>query len=200
MNEMFYRQSALDCIANGLLKNYRNGMYLYGAPRSIPTEEIIEVEYKLTIEYVKLRKSGNVLGQTVFENCFVPVYDKENEQYTIIEVQPGTILIDEALLEEENMGKYRYTLAHELSHWILHHKIFDNSQESAAKTTTESNSKTEWQADALAASILMPKMQIKKAFFSMHGSNVNAKILKMAELFQVSGQAMKICLASHNMI
>ena len=101
MNEMFYRQSALDCIANGLLKNYRNGMYLYGAPRSIPIEEIIEVEYKLTIEYVKLRKSGNVLGQTVFENCFVPVYDKENEQYTIIEVQPGTILIDEALLEEE---------------------------------------------------------------------------------------------------
>ena len=87
MNEMFYRQSALDCIANGLLKNYRNGMYLYGAPRSIPIEEIIEVEYKLTIEYVKLRKSGNVLGQTVFENCFVPVYDKENEQYTIIEVQ-----------------------------------------------------------------------------------------------------------------
>ena len=119
MNEMFYRQSALDCIANGLLKNYRNGMYLYGAPRSIPIEEIIEVEYKLTIEYVKLRKSGNVLGQTVFENCFVPVYDKENEQYTIIEVQPGTILIDEALLEEENMGRYRYTLAHELSHWIL---------------------------------------------------------------------------------
>ena len=114
MNEMFYRQSALDCIANGLLKNYRNGMYLYGAPRSIPIEEIIEVEYKLTIEYVKLRKSGNVLGQTVFENCFVPVYDKENEQYTIIEVQPGTILIDEALLEEENMGRYRYTLAHEL--------------------------------------------------------------------------------------
>lgn len=41
MNEMFYRQSALDCIANGLLKNYRNGMYLYGAPRSIPIEEII---------------------------------------------------------------------------------------------------------------------------------------------------------------
>ena len=80
MNEMFYRQSALDCIANGLLKNYRNGMYLYGAPRSIPIEEIIEVEYKLTIEYVKLRKSGNVLGQTVFENCFVPVYDKTSGQ------------------------------------------------------------------------------------------------------------------------
>ena len=80
MNEMFYRQSALDCIANGLLKNYRNGMYLYGAPRSIPIEEIIEVEYKLTIEYVKLRKSGNVLGQTVFENCFVPVYDAQVAQ------------------------------------------------------------------------------------------------------------------------
>ena len=58
MNEMFYRQSALDCIANGLLKNYRNGMYLYGAPRSIPIEEIIEVEYKLTIEYVKTEKIG----------------------------------------------------------------------------------------------------------------------------------------------
>ena len=69
MNEMFYRQSALDCIANGLLKNYRNGMYLYGAPRSIPIEEIIEVEYKLTIEYVKLRKSGNVLGQTVLKTA-----------------------------------------------------------------------------------------------------------------------------------
>ena len=91
MNEMFYRQSALDCIANGLLKNYRNGMYLYGAPRSIPIEEIIEVEYKLTIEYVKLRKSGNVLGQTVFENCFVPVYDKENEQKKIW-ADTGTLL------------------------------------------------------------------------------------------------------------
>lgn len=197
---MFYRQSTIDCIANGLLKNYQHGRYLYGSPQAVPIEEIIEVEYKLTIEYVKLRKSGNILGQTVFENCFVPVYDDENKQYTIIEVQPGTILIDESLLEDENIGRYRYTLAHELAHWILHHKIFDNSQESAAKTTMESSSKTEWQADALAASLLMPKMQIKKAFYSLHGANVKAKISKMAELFQVSKQAMRICLASHNMI
>ncbi len=125
MNEMFYRQSALDCIANGLFEKLpKRHVSLRCSPIHTNREEIIEVEYKLTIEYVKLRKSGNVLGQTVFENCFVPVYDKKNEQYTIIEVQPGTILIDEALLEEENMGRYRYTLAHELSHWILHHKIF----------------------------------------------------------------------------
>ena len=68
MNEMFYRQSALDCIANGLLKNYRNGMYLYGAPRSIPIEEIIEVEYKLTIEY-RETSSARLYLKTALSLC-----------------------------------------------------------------------------------------------------------------------------------
>jgi len=200
MGEIFYRKSTLDLIANRLLKTYQDGKYLFGAPQSVPIEQIIELEYGLNIEYVCLRKNGTVLGQTVFENCFVPFYDTDNEQYSIMEVQPGTILIDISLIENENSGRLRFTLAHELAHWLIHQKIFEDSQQSAAKIDGNIDSQTEWQADTLAALILMPKMQIKKAFYKITNLNKKDKISYMTELFNVSKQAMTICLKSHNMI
>jgi len=98
MGEIYYRKSTLDLIANKLLKKYQDGKFLYGEPQPVPIEKIIELEYGLTIEYVCLRKGGTVLGQTVFENCFIPFYDSESGGYNLVEVQPGTILIDETLL------------------------------------------------------------------------------------------------------
>jgi Zn-dependent peptidase ImmA (M78 family) len=117
-----------------------------------------------------------------------------------MEVQPGTILIDISLIENENSGRLRFTLAHELAHWLIHQKIFEDSQQSAAKIDGNIDSQTEWQADTLAALILMPKMQIKKAFYKITNLSRKDKISHMAELFNVSKQAMTICLKSHNMI
>ena len=200
MGEIYYRKSTLDLIANKLLKEYQYGKFLYGEPQPVPIEQIIELEYGLTIEYVCLRKDGTVLGQTVFENCFVPFYDSESGGYNLMEVQPGTILIDETLIKDENSGRLRYTLAHELAHWLIHQKIYENSQQSAAKVDGNIDCQTEWQADTLAASILMPRMQIKKAFYRISNLSAKGKVSYMAELFDVSKQAMSICLKSHNMI
>jgi len=46
----------------------------------------------------------------------------------------------------------------------------------------------------------MPRMQIKKAFYRISNLSAKEKISCMAELFDVSKQAMSICLKSHNMI
>jgi len=200
MGEIYYRKSTLDLIANKLLKKYQDGKFLYGNPQPVPIEQIIEVEYGLNIEYVCLRKNGTVLGQTVFENCFVPFYDTDNMQYSIMEVAPGTILVDISLLEDANRCRLRFTLAHELAHWLIHQKVYENSQQSAAKVDGNIDSQTEWQADTLAALILMPRMQIKKAFYKITNLNMKDKISYMAEVFDVSKQAMSICLKLHNMI
>jgi Zn-dependent peptidase ImmA (M78 family) len=50
----------------------------------------------------------------------------------------------------------------------------------------------------LATSLLMPKNQVKKAFFKVR-NRTNA-VAELAELFGVSKQAMAIFLTEHNMV
>lgn len=196
MPEIFYRKEALELVANNLLKNYKFGKYLNGTPQAVPIEAIVEMEYGLNIEYLSLRKSGKVLGQTVFEDCLVPFYDKKLGIYNVVKAQAGTIFIDDSLLAPEMEGRLRYTLAHELAHWLLHQKIYGNTSQAAAKISESFDSGMEWQADTLAAAILLPKKQVKRAFYSMDGEKIEA----LAELFCVSHQAMRICLKSHNLV
>ena len=201
MSDLYFRKSTIEMIAIRVLKEYENGKYLYGQPKSIPIEEIIEQEFGMNIEYHYLRKDLRVLGQTVFENSFVPIYDNENKEYTVIEVDAGTIIIDSRLNQARFNCRLRFTLAHELSHWIIHKNLFIGTDMAVARIKEENDDETEWQADQLSAAILMPKGQIKKAFYQLSAQGCGKDIVvKMSELFDVSKQAMSICLKSHNLI
>lgn len=201
MNKIYYSEQALERIARDVIITYDSRLY-YSEPTAIPIEEIIEAR-GLVLEYQYLRNNGRVLGQTVFDDGWTPVYDMENHRYEFLAVKAGTILIDSSLCEEAAVtGRLRFTCAHELAHWLLHKQQFSGTGESAAfLAAEESDNKLEAQANKLGAMLLLPSPQVKRSFYkcSIRASG-DVLVATMAELFQVSKQAMRICLEQHNLL
>lgn len=119
MRTPYYREQALEGIAREVITAYDPNLY-YGVPRMIPIEDIIEAQ-GITLEYQCLRKTGCVLGETIFDDGGAIIYDYDIPGYTVIAVKSGTILIDSSLCREDaSTGRLRFTCAHELAHWLLH--------------------------------------------------------------------------------
>lgn len=125
------RLETVEAIARKILMEYDSSL-LSGEPRPIPIEAIIEVKFDLILEYHILRKNGAVLGETIFDDGPVILYDMDERSYKIIAVRKGTILIDERLCETRSIGRLRFTCAHELAHWVLHKNLYSGTGNIAA--------------------------------------------------------------------
>jgi Zn-dependent peptidase ImmA (M78 family) len=168
---------------------------LLDAPAPIPVETIMEMVYGLKLDFQFIRNNGRVLGETVFEDMAVPIYERENhEGYKLIPVTAGTVLIDASLINNRGDGRFRYTCAHEFAHWVIHKGFYTQSGETAAMTKTarssEADKAIEWQADRLGSYFLMPKGVVKMAFY--RNRNDRNIIDTLALLFGVSRKAMEI--------
>ena len=196
----YYREQALEGIAREVITAYDPNLY-YGVPRMIPIEDIIEAQ-GITLEYQCLRKTGCVLGETIFDDGGTIIYDYDIPGYTIIAVKGGTILIDSSLCREDaSTGRLRFTCAHELAHWVLHKKLYQGTGESAAMTLAAQEDDMEIQANILGSAVLMPIPQIKRAFYRLRaGRDTETLVTDMAALFRVSKQAMRIRLRNHHLI
>lgn len=176
-----------------------------GLPQAVPIETIIETKFDLTLEYHCLRKNGSILGETIFDEGAAILYDQDEKRYRLIAVKAGTILVEERLCVDRLLGRLRFTCAHELGHWVLHQKLYSGTGDVAAyegKTSLdESHGLVEWQADALATALLMPLPQIKRSFYRLRAGRSNEQLVaEMAQIFQVSKQAMRIRLETRNLI
>jgi len=194
MAEMYYTERALECIARKILTEY-DVSYLNRNPQAVPLEKIVEDVFGLRIEYVRLTESiDGELGRMVYDNGYTTVYNPSTEEYELFRVSEGTILIDSRLLDDpKQYGRYRYTLAHELAHWVLHKKLFCGTRTAAASYGENlSDNSTEWQANHLAKALLMPVGQVKRAFYDPAIQTSADKAQKLADIFEVSRQAMKI--------
>lgn len=198
------RMETIEAIARKILMEYDSSL-LSGEPRAIPIETIIETKFDLILEYHILRKNGAVLGETIFDDGPVILYDIDERRYKIIAVKKGTILIDERLSQTRSNGRLRFTCAHELAHWVLHKNLYSGTGNIAAYngqcSSDESQGTIERQADALATALLMPLPQIKKCFYRLRsGKSTEQVVAEMAQIFEVSRQAMQIRLNSHNLM
>ena len=170
----------------------------------IRTEAIEAVGRKILMEYDPSLLSGQpcpVPIETIIETKF----DLILRQYRMIAVRAGTILIDERLCDPSKLGRLRFTCAHELAHWVLHKKLYSGTGDVAAYngnvSSDESHGIIERQADTLASALLMPLPQIKKCFYRLKiGRTDEQLIAEMANIFEVSKQAMQIRLKSRNLI
>lgn len=199
-----YRLEAIETIGRKILQEYDPAL-LNGPPQAIPIETIIETKFDLILEYHCLRKNGSVLGETIFDEGAAILYDQIEKRYRLIAVRAGTILVEERLCADKLLGRLRFTIAHELGHWVLHQKLYSGTGDVAAyegKTSLdESHGLIEWQADALATAILMPLPQIKRSFYQLRSCRSNEQLVaEMARVFQVSKQAMRIRLEMHNLM
>jgi Zn-dependent peptidase ImmA (M78 family) len=193
MNPRYYQPSALESIARNVISKYDS--HLLDFPTPIPVEIIMESVYGLKFDFQFIRNNGRVLGETVFDDAPVPIYERENhEGYKLIFVKAGTVLIDASLINNRLDGRFRYTCAHELAHWVLHKELYTQSGETAAMTEAVKSSETdkaiEWQADRLGSYLLMPKGVVKQAFY--HNRNCGSVTDTLAALFGVSRKAMEI--------
>jgi len=152
MTHVYTKEQTFEAIARKAIKEYDPS--LLDEAKAIPIEDMVERFYGLTIEYHYIRKNGRILGETIFDDAWVPVYDMDNKEYTCIFVKRGTVIIDASLLCSRKNGRLRFTCAHELAHWIIHYDKFSGSDRTAAmilkpKKSTEEDAAIERQADML---------------------------------------------------
>ena len=131
MSVIYYRPQVLETIARQTLCKYDCG-YLNQEPAAVPIEMIIENTFQLTIEYQYLTNNARELGRMIYDSGITTYYDQDLGDYALMRVQAGTMLIDASLLTNELYGRLRFTLAHELAHYIIHKGIFCGTGVAAA--------------------------------------------------------------------
>lgn len=127
MTEVKYiRPELIEAIARNTLKNYDASLILGYEAKSVPIEDIIE-SMDLSLEFQYIRKNGRILGETVFDDDYVPIYNMDEKRYELIFVERGTIILDASLLRCRTQGRLRFTAAHELAHWLIHQELYSGT-------------------------------------------------------------------------
>ena len=202
MNASSYiRPELLEAIARKTRKSDGPALVSWLPAVCVPIEDIIE-SMGLSLEFKYIRNNGRILGETVFDDSYVPLYDMERHKYELVYMQRGTIILDASLLRCRTDGRLRFTVAHELAHWLIHQELYAGSGSMAAmlksiSKSSEEDKAIERQADMLAGALLMPMGQIKRQFYRISAKD---KVSAMADLFGVSRQAMEIRLTEHHLL
>lgn len=189
----------LDRIAEDfIIRNYPEALT---EPMALPIEDIAE-GIGLEITYVEML--GDIFGQLFFEDLGYAIQH---------EICRGTLWLNLRYVIERSEEAKRFTIAHECIHWDRHRKYMDlnrllNKDEfSIIECPTSSKGwsqlqKTfrdmEWQANNLAARILMPEKTTRQKFEELfsnrrnrfpnerNGLSMAATIRELADFYQVS--------------
>lgn len=135
------------------------------------------------VEYSYLSQDGSVLGQTASAPLWTTVIDTtQGETYYYLDGK--TILIEKRLLSNpRTIGRKNFTIAHELAHQLLSQhfpSVYNNKDQhycfNRKVVKKEVSNWYEWQADTLAAALLLPEEAIEEAMF-LFGLGTKIKVL-----------------------
>lgn len=133
--------------------------------------ELLAEVLGLSVDYQILSLNGSILGVTAPDEQFATVYIGNEECFYYLDGK--TILIDGRLcFSPETTGRKNYTLAHEIAHQILY-KTFPGAYSKRVlcdyrrveKKHKKITDWAEWQADTLAAALLLPEDAILDGMF-----------------------------------
>lgn len=163
------------------------------------------------VEYKYLSQDGSILGETASVAMWTTVIDPvAGDTYYFLDGK--TILIEKRLQNNSRLvGRKNFTIAHELAHQIINRNypgMYDTQYRTFCDYRRTADHKKrvsnwyEWQADVLAAALLLPQDALDEAMF-MFGLGTKMKVLSrkysqykyesfchMAEFFQVSKTAL----------
>ena len=210
----YIKAKEMDDIAEEILRQYFPDALQ--VPMALPIDEYLE-NIGLTKVEGKLTKDSSVFGEMVFKDTEVVFYDSDKPETKLISKK--TILVDPDVICLRNQGSYNNTVVHESVHWLLHRyhneykMLFDtNHRLSSSKSDRSSLSSSiwsdydwmEWQANGIAARILMPKKttkQMVQEFFVKYSLEFEQEkktlmfeqvVDDLADFFHVSRLAVKI--------
>lgn len=128
----------------------------------------------LSIGHFHLSRTGRILGLTSFGQINVEVFDEEKGLFEY-PLDGKTILIESDLANDESkLGRYHFTIMHETAHQVLK-MLFPNDYRSlqyrihyslAYREKDGRGDWAEWQANALAAVLLLPADLVIQTAFS----------------------------------
>lgn len=132
------------------------------APEPIDPERLASAVLGLNVKMLPLCSDGSILGLTVFQKCSFTVIFGDGTKLVDV-FMSRDIVIDSALAADSCTGCRNFTIAHEAAHHILF-DLFPNDYGKAVKCRghiayRERNGQPsweEWQANTLAAELLMP--------------------------------------------
>jgi Zn-dependent peptidase ImmA (M78 family) len=160
MKVPFLRKQRISDVAANVVSDYEAMIGKTVAP-PIPVENIIEQSLGLSLGFIDFEEKygmPDIYGATYVKKKF--------------------IAISTTLLDEHSEGRYCFTCAHEIGHWVLHRHLVDaaarRSKEEGAVFCREKDAKApiEWQADYFAGCLLMPENEIEAAFHQIFGCDV----------------------------
>ena len=169
------RNDDFDAIASMVLGEYLPETLK--KPQPVNIDYLIEDCFYLDVKKVHITLDGHILGMMVFGDTKWEYYDRLYRP-VVEELKESTMMIDLSLSGDKNLTRERFTKAHETSHWICHRSLhsydklpyeFRSSSVIACRDASierykyseafkrSESDREEWQADRLAAAILMPK-------------------------------------------
>ncbi len=175
-------QKDIDSIAEQYIRDFQPEAL--STPMETNIDLFIEDYLGLTLDYQYLSSDKRYLGMTVFNDTNkVVIFKPEENQADYISARAGTIIIDNSLLEENQLHRYRYTAGHESGHWIFHRDYYGydpnqltlfelnipyiqcreiNKDYYGIRDTKkwDDNKWMEWHADKFASAMLMPKASV----------------------------------------
>lgn len=114
-------------------------------------------------------------------NLKVEFFPFSDEISGLLKKEMGVIGVN----ENQHPRRQRFTLAHEIGHYVLGHNLI-SEKDFVDDTSTDSSSRIEREANYFASTLLMPSDLVKKA------AKENFDVKGLAKKFEVSEQAMTI--------
>lgn len=166
------------------LRNYMLGVYANGSPSETNLEEILEF-------VIQEKGASRRLVHGLRFQCDYARMVIENGEDCTIEVD------EEAYSKEEWDPHFRFSLAHELGHMLLHFEQLKPKLGMVARSMNVAQLKpfesSEWQANRAASELLMDADRTKQIWRLLRGRGfgLNAIIIRMATEFSVSSDVVK---------
>ena len=162
-----------DGVAELVLREY--APYMLEKAQPLDIEALADEAYSLTIIDRYLSGRGTVLGLINFNDYKMELMSLEKKVQEEI-VMSGTIIIDARLMPDEHHHRRRFTVSHEVAHWIIHRQMYYPGDRKYCLRTSDSyimcreadptrkkprgywsdKDWLEWQADKFASAMLMP--------------------------------------------
>lgn len=207
----------IETIAEGYIDDFQRSA-LYN-PETIDIDSFIECYLGMTPDYQYLSHNGIYLGMTVFNDTDkVPVYNPSTNEADYISARARTVIIDRRLVEDQRQEhRCRFTQAHEGGHDVFHTPVFyrdprqlcfleedrspviqcrvdagRNPRKTDPRLWTDKE-RMEWQANAFASCLMMPRPATRKIFEGNACSNRSMQIVatigQMVDIFNMSQEA-----------
>lgn len=171
----FVSRVEIEEICDGLIQLYFKQKNLnLQCIKCIDIEDFIKNFLRLKIQYVSFaEEDGGKIG--FLSDGVTPLMINQDGAVIPCTFAKGTVVLERYLLRESEYAKRRFTLAHEAAHYILEkqrlaecsshfHSEYDAERTYSKEDLSKMFASAEWQADTMAASLLMPRFLMQAGF------------------------------------